>query len=180
MTIDQFIETCLQRNGDYLVRGRAAVVNSDADRLNKKTLSGEWSPAQIYQHLILANTPYVALMTEAADKLPLDPSNLLMKTTWLGGLIARQAGPGTNAPAPRPMIPAEEHYDPTIVETWATQYAELISIIGRAKGRNINLKYVRNPFLPIFKMSMTDCILILTNHTERHIVQIEERLAGSC
>jgi len=180
MTNSQFIDSCLERNREYLERGRRAADDIPLDRLNHRAVSGFWSPAQIYRHLALANTPYEAKMAMAVKSLPLDATNQQVQTTWFGGFIAKQAGPGTNAPAPRAMVPPDEPLPASVVEEWATQYARLIEVIESAKSRDLNKKFMKNPILPLFSMTLADCILIMTNHTQRHIEQIEQRLAGSC
>nr|CAA9249800.1 hypothetical protein AVDCRST_MAG63-1860 [uncultured Armatimonadetes bacterium] len=59
---------------------------------------------------------------------------------------------------------------------WHRQQAELISLIDRAAGVDLSAASVRNPFLPVIRMNVADCLEIVTAHTERHVGQIEERV----
>lgn len=180
MTSSQFLDDCSKRCHEYLERGRRVAMGVPTERLNHRPLSGEWSPAQVYQHLVLADTPYEPLMLDGARSLPMDASNQEVQNTWIGRFIAKQAGPGTNAPAPKAWVPQDAPLPESIVEEWASQFERMIGTIELCRGKDLNTKFMRNPMLTMFKMNMADCILILTNHTERHIGQIEERLAGSC
>lgn len=144
--------------------------------LNRVTDKGEWSPARVYRHLVLSNDPYIAKMNESLATLPSTSGSKEFKPTWFGGFLAKQAGPGTNVPAPKPLVPEAKEYDASVVSDWAASHEALIGVMERARGKDVVTKCLRNPFLPVFRMSLGDCILIFTNHTERHILQIEERI----
>lgn len=180
MTSSQFLESCLERNRDYLSRAVAAVQNLPLDRLNHRNVEGDWSPGQIFRHLILSNDPYMGPLTAAVKTLPVDPTNPPVQNTWFGRKLAEFAGPNKNVPAPKPFVPPDEPVTASVVQEWASQQQKLIDFIEAAKGRDINKKFMKNPVMKMFGMNMADCFLVLTEHTDRHVRQIEERSAGSC
>ncbi|MBS1713250.1 MAG: DinB family protein [Armatimonadetes bacterium] len=175
MTFEELIQTASEKNRDHLERARTAVTGVSEWDLNHKPASGDWSPGQIFRHLVLSNNPYLALLPQATAKAP-SAATGIVRHTKIGGFIARQAGPGTNAPAPKPMVPEEGTFGASTVEEWISGQERLYEAIQNCRGKDLNAKVLRNPMLKLFAMSLGDVLEILTVHTERHVLQIEERL----
>ncbi len=181
MTSSQsFFDECIEKSREHLDRALNAVKELSNERLNKRPVSGEWSCAQIFKHLSLSDEPYVQSIKAHLTALPMDATNKPPKHTMIGGMIARATGPGTNAPAPQKLIPQDQPLPQTVVEEWASLQQQLIDLMESARGRDLNIKFIKNPIVSLFKFNLTDCFGILVNHTERHVQQIEERAAGSC
>jgi len=180
MTNTKFIEDCLTKNRDYLHRGIKAGASVPPDRLNLRPIRGEWSPAQVFRHLIMSNGMYEPLIVNGLAALPVDSSNQQVRQTFLGKLLSRQAGPGRFAPVPKQFIPPEEPLPETVVEEWALMQARFIEIVEGAHTKDLNKVFMRNPMFKDIRMNMADCFMLLTNHTQRHIEQIESRVATSC
>lgn len=180
MTSNQFLDDCARQNRDFMERGRRAVQDVPLDILNRRTVTADWSPAQIFKHLLLSNDAYVRGLGAAVNGMKTDPSNAPVHHTWFGATLAKYAGPDKNVPAPKQFVPSEEQWPASIVDEWAVQQQKVIELIEASKGKDLNTKCFKNPVMPLFKMTLADCIWLMTTHTDRHIRQIEERAAGSC
>ncbi len=178
MTFDELIEEAVSKNREHLERTRKAITGVSDWDLNRKPPSGDWSPGQIFRHLVLTNTPYLTLLPEAASRAPGARSGEVQHTR-IGGFIVAQAGPGTNAPAPRAFVPEEGSFGASTIEEWVAGQESLHKVIQDCKGKDLNAKVIRNPVLKVFRMNLADVLQILTVHTERHVQQIEERLHHS-
>lgn len=180
MTSNPFLDDCIDRNRVCLNKGLSAASDVPEDRLNRQTVGGEWSPAQVYRHLYLSNLPYEALIQAGLKSVPSDSSNPEIQNTWFGRTLAKMSGPGGNAPVPKSFDPGDGPLPASVVDEWAEQYRRIIGMFEACRGKDLNAKVFRNPMMRLFKMNLADCILVLTVHTERHIAQIEERVHGSC
>lgn len=180
MTSSQFLDECIDKNKRFLDAAVQAVRDLPVDKLNRRTVNGEWSPAQVFKHMVLANTPYEPLVVKALASLPLDSTNQQVQNTWFGSMLGKFAGPTKNVSPPKQMIPGDDQFPASVVQEWAAQQQRLIGLMESAKGKDLNKKCMKNPFMPLFGMNLADCFLVFTEHTDRHVRQIEERAAGSC
>jgi hypothetical protein len=98
-----------------------------------------------------------------------------VKHTWLGGLIVKMAGPDGNAPAPKPVRPANRVNSAASIEKWKTRQAQFCELAASAMETDLMSARFKNPFIPIFQMNVYDAFRIIVEHTERHVRQIEER-----
>jgi hypothetical protein len=162
------------RNQDYLTRMDKVLEGVDVERLNRVPDSKTWSPAQVVDHMVIANAPYLKAMPEALTRAPKGDSEV--RHSFFGRVIVKGAGPGGNAPVIKKLRPRETRIPIEIVEEWRGQQEQIISLIESAQGKDISRTPVPNPFFPIFRMNLADCFEILTVHTERHLLQIEQRL----
>lgn len=180
MTSSQFLDQCIADQKNLLQRVENATREVSNERLNQQTVHGDWSPAQVLSHLILSHAPYEAHVKQSLASIPNDSTNAEPRHTWFGAFLSKQAGPGTNIPVPKPFRPGDGPQSPTVLQDWLRQAQSLIEMTEAARGKDLSHKFMRNLMLPLFKMNLADCILLVTKHTERHVLQIEERLAGSC
>ncbi|MBS1724287.1 MAG: DinB family protein [Armatimonadetes bacterium] len=176
MTQEELIDSCLAQGREFLDRGKRIGDQASVEALNRKGANGEWSPAQVYRHLILANDPYSVKAGEAAAVVPRTPGDTEFKFTFAGKLIYGQAGPSGNVPAPKPLIAEDRQYDKGIVEEWAQSHQRMLDVIEMSRGKDLNIKSIRNPFIKVIRINLGDAIMIFTTHTERHLAQIEERI----
>ena len=174
MNAAEVLERWKTRNLEYLARMNSALAGVEVDRLNRPPDSRTWSPAQVLDHVVLANTPYLRAIPEAISRAPGGDSEI--RHSFFGKLIIKGAGPGGNAPVIPKLRPRETRIPMEIVDEWRGQQERIISLIDSAKGKDVARTPVRNPFFPIFRMNLADCFEILTVHTEGHMLQIEERL----
>jgi len=160
---------------DHTSRGREIRQRLDAAGWNLAP-TGRWSPAQIFEHLRLANEPYLHALPSAIQHAPTG-DEAAIRTTWFGRTLLKMSGPDGNAPAPKPLIPGNGPFGEEPFAAWLGQQERLARLIAEAKGRNIGAVKIRNPFLKFARMTICDALLILFAHTERHLGQIEARIA---
>ena len=145
-------------------------------RLNQPPANGDWSPAQVAEHLVMANRPYLGIMSKALDNAARDNANSPVKFTFFGRTLMKVAGPDGNAPAPKMLQPRKGEISSEIFDELRDQLTQLHTLLEKLDGVNLSAVRVSNPFFGLIRMNLSDCFGIFTQHTERHIRQIEERV----
>lgn len=173
MTCDELIAQAEVQNRRLLERGMEAAAKLDDEAWNRAP-SGGWSPAQIFEHLILTNTLYIEKVDKALEAAPKGGQNSV-RHTWFGKFIIKSAGPGGNAPAPKTLHPRPGPYSREVLDRWSAQQQQIIELHARAKDADLSRVKLRNPLIKLFGMNLSDCFAIFATHTERHILQIEDR-----
>lgn len=159
------------RNRELVERGLGAIQGMDASGLNA-TLEGGWSAAQLLEHMRISNEGYRETLEGCAAEPARDAEP---KRTWFGKWLQKMSGPGGSAPMPKAFVPRAGPYEPSIVEDWKRSQEAVESWIGRLEGRYGHR--FRNPFIRVFTMTVADALEVLVDHTERHVGQLEERVA---
>src|SRR5262249_52896651 len=138
-----------------------------------------WTPAQVLEHMVITNGIYLPIMRTAVERAPTSESESQIRHSWFGNFIRKATAPDRkNTPAPRKLYPRGAAIGVEILDSWRKQQEEFLALIEQAEGIDLSRVSVRNPLLPIFRMNLADCFEIMTVHTERHVAQIEERLAA--
>jgi len=167
----------LKHNQKMLARMLALTPNLDEKTLNTTPDASLWSPAQILEHLVLTNKPYLRAIggvLKSAPRIQGDPS---LRYTFFGSLLRKAAGPDGNAPAPKSLHPRTTSIPITIVQEWQQQQIESMALLNQSSGVDLSRTRVWNPLVKIIPMNLADCFAILTAHSERHLRQIEQRLS---
>lgn len=175
MTCKEWLDDCRQKFEDQLQRADAVSAKIDEEAWNRPHPGG-WSPAQIFEHLVLSNGPYLLMLAEAVPLAPAGEESPV-RQTWFGKMLLKMAGPTGNAPTPKAFVPGPGPFSREVFDGWRSQQVRVIELCDLAKGRNIGATKVRNPLLKLAKMTLCDCFAIMADHTLRHVVQIEERAA---
>ena len=163
------------RNEKLVNRLLLAVEGLDEETLNRSSVSGVWSPAQVVEHMVLAHPPYLKTITDALPRAIADRGDSPVSHSFFGRLILKGVGPGGKAPVPKALRARETRVPLSIVDEWRAQHSQLLGLIEQAAGKDLAHTPVRNPFFGFIRMNLADCFEILTSHTEGHIAQIEER-----
>jgi hypothetical protein len=172
MQCAEFLDVIERRLEDQIKRGRSVGHSMSPEQLNWSPGADKWSMAQIYEHMMLGNSFYLQIVRDAIDA-SLKGGNEEIKHSFVGKLIIRAAGPKGNAPPPRQMVPEPGPYTPDIVERWAGQTQAFLDMAKSAHQVDLCSHKVRNPFFTFLSMNLADCFMILAEHTERHVQQIE-------
>ena len=171
MQCSEFLDTIESQLVDQIERGRIAGHKVTVEHLNSKPAQDSWSMAQIYEHMMLGDAPYLSLIKSGIESAKAGGGQI--KHTFIGKLIMKGAGPSGNVPPSKPMIPGPGPYTPDIVDRWAAQTQSIIDLAKAAKGHDICSLRVRNPFIRLLRMNLADAFRIITEHTERHVQQLE-------
>ncbi len=176
MRCSELLADVESRLTSLIERAKAATAGISKDALNRKPDAATWSPAQVFEHMMLGNARYIPIITQVLEQPPSTSGDPEARQTWFGKQIAKAAGPASNAPPPAPMVPGKGPFDLDVVQRWIEQHEELIRLIRKAEGVDLSSVKFRNPFIPLFKMNLADAFAIFAEHAERHVAQIEERV----
>jgi hypothetical protein len=168
---DEYLESYGPRVHALIERGVAAAKDFDSEALNRVPEPGRWSAGQIFEHMLIAQDLYLPSM-EAALRTAPQAGEAEIRHTRLGKMILG-AMDKPNVPSPKKMHPSAGPFTEEIVERWVQRHEQIIDLAHRARGMNLGVALVRNPVMPIFRMSLADCFEIFVAHAERHVGQIE-------
>ena len=173
MTCRELIIQAEAQNRELLERGKAAAARLDDEAWNRAPEKG-WSPAQVFEHLILSNQDHLAIVSERLASAP-KGGDASAHHTFFGRIIMKSASPEGKGPVPKPFVPRPGPYTREVLDRWVAQQEQIIALHDRAKDVDLTAVRYPVPLLKLFKMSLCDIFAIFATHTERHIRQIEER-----
>ena len=146
----------------------------------RKPVSGGWSAAQIFEHLCVANDSYLVvirkLLTGPAPNVAANPRAMVWRPSLVGGILARSMVSPRKLPAPKQWQPAPEPRDNVIAEFLARQ-REIVQLIERSAPYEWRRVRLASPVSAFIRMNLGDAFTIMVRHAERHLGQIEGRLA---
>lgn len=175
MTSQELLTDVDTRLTALTTRLEAAFGKLSDTEMNAPIPPSNWSPAQIVEHLMLTNAPYLsavpAVLTNAAKG-----GDQPAVFTWFGKFLMNAGGPGGNAPAPKALHPTPGPKDRSILTANEAQAKEFAALRAQMVGLDLGRTRVNNPFMKIFRMTLADFLQVSALHTERHIAQIEAAL----
>jgi len=152
------------------------------DSMNLKLNPKTWSAAEVCRHLIQFNCIYLDLIENAINKS--DPEKTQkrgFKPGWMAGKMISFMEPpykiGVKTISPlKPQINENTALD-TFNELINTE-ERLIEFLDTAENHSVNLDKLKafHPVFKVFRMSVTEYILLLDAHQRRHFWQIEQIL----
>ena len=166
----------IERNEQMTTRLLALTSGLDEQTLNTSPDPSLWSPAQVVEHLVLTNRPYLQLMGTALQTAARVSDDPPVHLSFFGRILCKAAGPDGNAPAPKALHPRTTPIPITILQEWQDQQRQLRMLLDKSAGIDLSGIRVWNPLVRIIPMNLADCFALLTTHTERHLNQIAERL----
>ncbi len=155
------------------VRGFANAFNPQ--QLNWKPDEKSWSIAQCLDHIIVSDQQYFAGIKKAIELT--SASQLVEKKPYrpslFGRWFARMMKPGSlfkfkTFPVFQPSVRIEGK---KVLEDFVRHEQELLILIKKCDGWDINSVKLRSPVNSFFKFSLGECFAVLVNHQERHLVQ---------
>lgn len=175
MTENELIDTAKREIENHVARVKA-VAERAPEKMGQRTAAGEWSPYEIIEHLIISyDREYAPVINEAISRAQPADGTQEVKPSFLGKFLVRVAGPDGNAPVPKPFRPSQTTYGPEVLDRWVATMERAVREFESVRGKNLTGTKFRNPFAKMFKMNLTDWMLVTVAHTERHVRQIEER-----
>ena len=133
---------------------------------------GGWSIAQVVEHLILTDEPYVTRLPALLAKAP--RGGAPYKPSLLGNFIISAVRPQqarkTKAfkgfqPGPEPRANA--------IADYIRIRERLADIMEQSKGLDLNRVKMKSPVMGLIRYNVGDAYVILTQHTMRHLQQID-------
>jgi hypothetical protein len=139
---------------------------------------GGWSIAQVFAHLIKANTSYFDRIREAIAAGPRRADDAAWRATLFGGLLYRSLEPSNQrrAPSPKGWRPAAHPTGDTLENFLAAQ-ATLAGLIRDAAGVDLLRTRLSSPVSRLARLNLGDAFRVLVVHDWRHLGQVERVLA---
>lgn len=133
---------------------------------------GGWSIAQVFEHLIIAETSYFAGVRRILGQGKQGSEEY--SASLIGGFIIRSLQPTSTrkVPAPRIYKPAPEARA-NVVDEYIKVREELLAYIERARGFDLRRNKLSSPVMKIIRVNLGDVFVIAIVHTQRHWQQIE-------
>lgn len=173
MTCTQLVAEAERRTQEQAERIRAKVATLDDEAWQRTAPGSDWSPGGILEHMMLGNAAYFPAL-EAAVPGAKPGGGTEAKSTLFGRILLKAAGPSGNAPAPQALVPGPGPWDREATSArWLADQARFGAWLASLRDVDLSRTKIRNPLVPLFRMNLVDCVLVLTEHTERHVRQIE-------
>ncbi len=113
----------MKQNIRFSAQVQEAVAPMNKKQLNQPMSNGDWSVARVLKHMILANGPYLDILSKLIEAAP--TGSTIVKHTWFGKALIKFAGPKGNAsPAPK-MVPDDLDYSKEILDIWIGQQSTI-------------------------------------------------------
>lgn len=160
---------------DQIKRSRALVSDISHDVLMRPGRDGGWSAAAILDHLAVMNRLYIPKVERAIANA--EPSTLRNWSPTLGGRMIRlSVNTKMKVPTPKVFRPDNPHSDRAAFERFLASQEELLAALDR--GENLHWKSVRisSPASTVVKLNLGDVFLVLAEHGDRHLDQMEALL----
>jgi hypothetical protein len=173
MRSDDFLDSFRDRLEDTIRRGQELGRGLSEGALNARPSGVAWSIGQVYDHMMVANDLYFRRAQQALPEAP-KGGHAEATHTWVGKMILGGMD-NPNVPAPKKMLPSVGPFDADVIERWAEQHRQILLFADRAQGCDLGAPLIRNPILPLVRMSFADWFEIVLAHADRHLGQIEAR-----
>jgi uncharacterized damage-inducible protein DinB len=158
---------------DHLVgRLTSACERMSDEQFNAKRDGSDWSPAQIIDHMMIANRGYLPVIEAAIKNAKRGDGEL--NHSWFGKTLIKLAGPAGNAKAPKWLTPGGGPFTRDILQECIDQHRGIAELSRMCEGVDLSKTTFRNPYVRLFKMNLADAFEAIAQHAERHIGQIEE------
>jgi len=134
-----------------------------------------WTTAQIVEHLWRTCAAYSSRLEEAFAESPVATPGATIELgrptkMILNGLAKRRT------PAPRKLVVTEPISAQVALEHWNDFKAATRQELENAREHSLSQYRFRNPFVPIFKMSIADYLALEVEHLRYHAPQIRSRV----
>jgi hypothetical protein len=134
---------------------------------------GDWSIAQVMEHLIITEESYLAAFDRILAERPVHASTEEWTPSLIGGFLTRSQMPeARKMTSPSVWRPAPEARA-NVVEEYIAVRRRLIEAMRRAEGHNLRRTRLSSPAAKLIRINLGDAFMTLVVHTQRHLRQIE-------
>jgi hypothetical protein len=173
VTSGALLESVSDRLEDLVERVQVLSQGLDDAAMNRKPDPKRWSIGQIFDHMIMGAEGYLPKIREALQSSRREGVEREVNHTWFGRLVIKAAGPSSNAPAPKQLVPGSGPYRREIIDRWLAQHQEILDLAKKSHGFDLTAIPMRSPIIKLFNMNLADVFEVLAGHAERHVGQIE-------
>ena len=154
---------------------RAEFANLTGLQLNWKPSPDQWSIAQCFDHLVIANAAYFPTLENVLsgekrntfwEKLPFLPS-------LLGRLVIKAVAPETASKRKNPKIfdPSSSNVDDDIINRFIRQQNDIVRYMRTTENMDLEKITISSPVSNLITYSLLDAYRIIVTHEKRHFLQ---------
>jgi DinB superfamily len=151
------------------------------EELNYKIAPGEWSIAEVFEHLNITHSIYLHAINEALKDASINAKEIF-KSNWLGNwayekIIPREDGSILKMKAPKFLHPPVTKLNgAAVLEKYMRQSDEFDHILELSQY--VDLQKVKIPFsfTKLLKLRLGDNLRFIVAHNERHLLQAQRVL----
>jgi hypothetical protein len=182
MNSRELLKQLLEQNQEIIAQVKQNYLHLSTELLSTKPEPKKWSLNEIFEHLNMANEPYLNSLRKELSAQKLPKYNAEFKSGFLGNLFTRLLEPkkGTvknKMKAPSFLDPSKTGQNNMALEKYLTLMLELNEMILQAQ--KTDLEKIRIPFslTPLIRFKMGDVFRFLTAHSQRHLIQAQKTYA---
>ena len=153
----------------------AEFANLTGLQLNWKPSPDQWSIAQCFDHLVIANAAYFPTLENVLsgekrntfwEKLPFLPS------LW-GRLVIKAVAPETTSKRKNPKIfdPCSSNVDDDIINRFIRQQNDIVRYMRTTENMDLDKITISSPVSNLITYSLLDAYRIIVTHEKRHFLQ---------
>lgn len=178
MKQSEHLQRCIALFDQQIEGVKENLLDLDREVLLAPPATGDWTIAQIAEHLRISGQSYEGPLTNYFRSAPKRDGDPDFKESWLGAIILKKAGPGGKAPVPKMFEPSKVS-DPDAIRKLLTSLEKLREIAASGRGLELGKIAISSPAMPILKFSAGDVLIINAMHGQRHLGQIYALLNAS-
>jgi DinB superfamily len=169
-----------QRNRAVIERARR-VQSADPERLRRRPAAEAWSPAEIFEHMTLADDSYLACMRPLIDDARRDGAGdddhrHRWRPTLMGRLLVWALGAPMKVRTVS-MLEPKKGGQGDVIGGWIERRDEIGRLLVSARPLHWRRRRFTSPIAAVIRPNLGDAFLILVTHAERHLDQIDSILA---
>jgi hypothetical protein len=177
---EEFLSQTERQLEDQLNLVISVFQNLPEDTLQKPALNNGWSIAECLAHLNSYAEFYQPRITKAIDKAsPIEASGVF-KHSFLGRYFITSMDPDLSKKKFKAMkkhTPVKISNPDIVVSTFIQHLENMLSILTKAKHKNLRKTSVPISISPLLKINPGDALVFLLTHNRRHLEQAKRNLA---
>lgn len=168
-----YVEEKLRRQID---RTQRLVRGLDAEQRRRPRNDGGWSIEQILAHLARMDETYLDELNALLDGSPVsDADEHAWKPTIGGRLLRWSVTAPIRVKTPRIFQPTALTADDDALEAFLARHREVLAVLNRMRPLKWTAARVRSPATSLLRLNPGDVFLVLADHADRHLDQIERQ-----
>ncbi|GGG12169.1 DinB family protein [Pontibacter amylolyticus] len=168
-TLDQISRTVENQKHTAI----AAFVPLELSLLNSKPAPDSWSILECLEHLNRYSRYYNPVLAKAIAANAGGNTDQTISYTWLGKKSLDMVRPenGKKSKTVKHMNPNNSQLGRQTLEEFLDHQTELLQLLDKAKGANLNKKAIPVEFFKLLKLRIGETLEFVALHQERHLQQ---------
>src|SRR6266571_944627 len=149
--------------------------DSTAQQLNWKPSADQWSVAQCFDHLVMANEAFFPIFEKvlSGEKKNTFWESLPWLPAFWGKMLIKAVAPESTRKLKAPKIfhPSSSGVDGAIIRRFINQQKQVIGYMKATEDLGLEKIRISSPVTNLITYSLMDAYRILINHEKRHLAQ---------